>query len=265
MVYDYKFKPCGKVKAETLPFSPGKNINPNGTDGPLTAKVPVVLAEKEVQIDVEACIDIKDDFFEIKRVKKNVFLTQCKLLPNAGQKDCDGRLISGKLFIKGFVEKNIEYATIEECEYADVKNGLIKHATAKVPFQTVTEVFFDKPPVFKFRSRVKEFDYFTKDCHKKEECDETLGKLLCETGFEEEVFYLERPFCELEGARIIELDTVKEDVYYHADQGPSPYEDKEKCYEDKEKDYENKFGRLIEKMVVYLRIKVLQDQQVNIR
>lgn len=257
MVYEYHQKHCGRVKAETLTVAPGKNINPHGEDGPLTAKIPVVLAEKEVQIDVEACIDIKDDFFEIKRIKKNVFLTQCKLLPNSGQKDCDGRLVSGKLFLKGFVEKNIEYATIEECEDAQVKNGFIKHATATVPFHCVTEVFFDRPPVFRFRSQIKEFDYFQHGKHCEDSCEENLGRLRCETGFEEEVFYLDRPFCKLEGARIFELDVAKEDVYY-------PVSHDKECDENF-KEEENKFGRLIEKMVINLRVKVLQEQQVNIR
>lgn len=257
MVYGYENKHCGKVKAETLPLCDGKNINPHGEDGPLTAKIPVVLAEKEVQIDVEADIDIKDDFFEIKRIKKNVFLTQCKLIPNSGQKDCDGRLISGKLFLKGFVEKNIEFSTIEECEHAQVKNGFIKHATATIPFHCVTEVFFDRPPVFRFRSQIKEFDYFKHGKQCEDSCEENLGRLRCETGFEEEVFYLDRPFCKLEGARIFELDVAKEDVYY-------PMNDDKEHDKDCE-DKERKFSRIVEKMVINLRVKVLQEQQVNIR
>ncbi len=260
MGYEYKYKPCGTVKAETLPFSPGKNINPNGIHGPITVKIPVVLAEKEVQVDVEATIDIKDDFFEVKRVKKNVFLTQCKLLPHSGQKDCDGKLISGKLFIKGFVEKNIEYATLDDCEHSEVKTGHIKHATAKVPFHAVTEVFFDTPPIFKFRVPGREFDFFQRDM--KEPCEDVEGKLLCETGFEEEVFYLDKPFCRLESAKIFEIDVFKEDKKkkkHHYDKKD------DECKEEKHEEKEEEFGKIIEKMVVNLRIKVLQEQQVDIK
>ncbi|WP_426348860.1 CsxC family protein [Alloiococcus sp. CFN-8] len=258
MGYEYKYKPCGTVKAETLPFSPGRNIEPKGICGPVTIKVPVVLAEKEVQIDVEAIIDIKDKFSEIKRIKKNVQLIQCKLIPNAGEKDCDGKPKSGKLFIKGFVEKNIEYATVDECEYADVKRGSIKDATAKVPFQTVTDVWFETAPEFRFRSRSKEFDYFQREVGCKNDCEETLGKLLCETGYEEDIYFVERPFCELISAKIFDLDQIKEENKY-------PKKKDEDCYDDKGKDKEEEYCKIIEKMVVLLKVKVLQNQQVEIK
>lgn len=46
-------------------------------------KVPVVLAERTLQIVVESTIPLNPPAFEIKRVLKNVFLTQCKLVPAA--------------------------------------------------------------------------------------------------------------------------------------------------------------------------------------
>lgn len=258
MGYEYKYKPCGTVKAETLTVSPGRNIEPKGITG-VTIKVPIVLAEKEVQIDVEAIIDIKEKFAEIKRIKKNVELVQCKLIPNAGERDCEGRPRTGKLFIKGFVEKNIEFATIEECEYSDVKRGDIRHATAKVPFQTVTEVVFETPPEFRFRSRAKEFDFFQREVNCKNDCEETLGKLLCETGFEEEIFFIERPFCELVSAKIFEIDQIKED------HRPKKKDKDDDCYDDKDKEKEEEFSKIIEKMMILLKVKVLQNQQVEIK
>ena len=100
------------ISAQTLPLSSGVNIIPDGINGPLVVKVPVVLAQRNIQIDVEAEIKLKEPFFEIKRIKKNVVLTQCKLLPISGR-IVDGVPITGKLFISGFVRKNIEYATAD--------------------------------------------------------------------------------------------------------------------------------------------------------
>ena len=50
------------------------NINP-------ILKVPVVLAETTLQIVVEANIPLNPPASEIKRVFKDVFITQCKLVP----------------------------------------------------------------------------------------------------------------------------------------------------------------------------------------
>ncbi len=237
---------CGKVHSETLPMCTGINVTPTGTTGPLIAKIPVVLAEKDIQIDVEADIELKEEFFEIKRIKKNVFLTQCRLLPTAGQRDCKtGNLISGKLFLKGFVEKNFEYATVK-CSTKDVVSGDIKHTTVKVPFHCVTEVFYDRQPVLSFKNGPKELDSFFVKCEDCKHCDdEWMGKNPCQTDFEETIFFVEKPFCELVSARIIEADINREEEREKGD-----------CVET--------FDKVVEKMVVFLRVKVLQLQQVRI-
>ena len=45
-------------------------------------KVPVLLAEIRVTIPVVSEIKLEDNAIEIKRIKKNVYLTQCHLIPN---------------------------------------------------------------------------------------------------------------------------------------------------------------------------------------
>lgn len=236
---------CGKVHAETLPMCEGENLNPTGVSGPLVSKIPVVLAEKDIQIDIESCIELKDDFFEIKRIKKDIFLTQCRLLPTAGRRDPNtGRLISGKLFLTGFVLKNIEYATAD-CSHDHVVSGDIKHTTAKVPFRCVTEVFFDVQPQVSHRINAVETNFFCESDHDCKHCkEELIGKNLCETDREETIFYDEKPFCELVSARFIEADINREPEYEH---GTVVFE------------------KVLEKLVVFLRVKVLQKQQVRIR
>jgi hypothetical protein len=66
------------------------------------AKVPVVLAQLTVQANVNSVITLPEYAFEIKRIKKNLKITQCLLIQD-----------TNILFIKGFIRKNIEYSTRE--------------------------------------------------------------------------------------------------------------------------------------------------------
>lgn len=238
-----KCKPtcCGKIEAVTLPLCDGENIKPKGIYGPLVAKIPVVLAEKDIQIDVEAEIEFKEPYYEIKRIKKDIFLTQCKLIPRAGKGYCGKKVKNGKLFLAGFVRKNIEYATVC-CTSEDAVCGDIKHMTVDIPFKCVTEVEYDVPPVILVRKPAVEIELMcSKPCC---DCKENvIGAIECEENFEDVIYYTEKPYCELEEARIYEADMHRDQVCY-AD--PHPYK------------------KIVEKMVVYLRVKVLQLQQVNI-
>ncbi|MEW9503369.1 Uracil permease, partial [Jeotgalibacillus marinus] len=94
-------------------------------------KVPVVLVEPKIQIVVEADIPLDPPAFEIKRVGKDVFLTQCKLVPVEFVEACGGsgdrHVTKAKLFVGGFIRKNIEYAA-KDCK------GVIQDRIADVPF-----------------------------------------------------------------------------------------------------------------------------------
>ena len=95
-----------------------------------TIKTPVVLAEPTLQIVVEADIPLSPAATEIKRVVKNVFLDQVKLVPVAFA-PIDGsdffNVTRGKLFVSGHIRKNIEYATAD-C------NAPLQDRIADVPF-----------------------------------------------------------------------------------------------------------------------------------
>jgi len=209
----------------------------------IISRIPVVLAETHIQIDLEADIKLKADFYEMKRVKKDVFLTSCRLMPTVGRRDKCGNMVSGKLFLEGYIHENIEYAAAK-CTEKDVVSGRIKHTTVKIPFQCVTEVFYQTPPIIKYRSGVKKIEYFDDTSINNNKCQEHLmGKSDCEQAFEELVYYTEKPYCELEQARIFESDLNKKPI---------------------KSDGVITFKRIAEKLVLFLRIKVLQVQQVNI-
>ena len=236
-------KDCGEViESSTLPLCSGTDITPDAVIPPVIAKIPVVIAEKEIQVDVEARMTLKEKYYEIKRIKKDVYLTQCELIPRAGVIQ-NGVPVTGKLFISGYVKKNIEYASAD-CVKDGVVSGKINHTTEKIPFNCVTEVTYITPPVLSNRGVQQKTDLYCDetlcDCSCKEE---KLGKLSCQEYLEDVVNYIEKPYCELIGARIFETDIQREPCYYKG----------EKIYDE-----------LLEKMVVYVKVKVLQLQQVAI-
>jgi len=247
---DYEKKCERKCEAEvissrTLVECDGQNITPLGINGPLVAKIPVVIAERNVQIDVEAKIKLEEPAYEIKRIKKDVFLTQCKLIPRAAFPN--QFLRTGKLFIAGFVRKNIEYATVE-CIGSEVVSGIIKHTTADVPFECITAVEFVTPPIVNVRGVTREIELFSSHSAGCSPCAENiLGKSLCEQDFEDSINFTEKFFCELEEIRIFEEDI-------HKDYCP---------FDSKHPDIQV-FKKIVEKMVIFIRLKVLQEQQVNI-
>ena len=100
-----------------------------------TINPPVVLGEPTIQIHLEATIPTPGAT-EIKRVKKNVFLEQVKLVPVAPFTRIDGTDFfafgRAKLFIAGHIRKNIEFATA--CAAA------LQDTIADIPFSGVTEL-----------------------------------------------------------------------------------------------------------------------------
>lgn len=224
-----------KVVSETLSCCPSNPVAPEWVCVPLV-KAPVVLTEQNIQIDVEAEVRFEEPVLEIKRIRKNVYIDQCKaiIISPCAQPP------RGKLFIGGYVRKNIEYATVG-CRSKGIKSGDIKHLTVKVPFKCITEIEFNiAPPVIPSNYKQKEFEVLGESCDCK--CHDMLtGKKECEDIFITQEDFMEPIFCELEGAKIFEIDL---------------HDDMDK----KDKIFTN----MIEKMVVYVKVKLLQKQQVKL-
>ncbi|WP_028782493.1 CsxC family protein [Thalassobacillus devorans] len=212
--------------------------------GKIVTKVPVVLAELTIQVDMNASITFPEPVLEIKDVKKRVKITQCRLL-----------LPTNKLFIKGFVRKNIQYASpcteIEENTATSIASDLHSY-TVDIPFETVTEIkkYCSKPVMPKVNHR-EEFDFFVSKPLPSgyPEKDEVLTSDLSQYHQESMQYYNQLPYCELIASKIIEWD---EAVNRMPLPNASPVE-------------EGYFTELEEKMVVDLRVKVLQEQQLRVR
>ncbi|MBL4938422.1 hypothetical protein JK636_22170 [Clostridium sp. YIM B02515] len=190
----------------------------------VTVKVPVVIGEFTVQIDVESKIKLPEKALEIKRIKKNIYLTQCRLVAH-----------TNKVFIKGFVRKNIEFATIS-CVTHEAICGDIKHATVHVPFHCVAEVKCLRPAELKANPPSKEIIYFD---------EKNMGADIKQQDLISKERFNERVFCELEHSSIYEADIVEDS---------KPIEGHTA---------EHEFQTFIEKEVIYLTLKLLQNQQVG--
>ncbi|MBM7614295.1 CsxC family protein [Alkaliphilus hydrothermalis] len=207
----------------------------------VVAKIPVVLAELRLQVNINSIIELPEYAYEIKNIKKKVKITQCLLIRDTGM-----------LFIKGFVRKNIDYSTRSGSNSRSF-HGDIRHFTVDVPFTCTTEVFFNgfqPAPVIDNTSR--EFEYLmqqdltgpsfgTKD--KLQSSDTTEFNQVSTEEFNE------LPYCELIRAEIVEFDEALNPTGF--DHSYMPFE-------------ERKFRVLEEKMVLYITLKLLQNRQVAI-
>ncbi|PAV30532.1 DUF3794 domain-containing protein [Virgibacillus profundi] len=218
-------------------------ITPHVSIGRIYTKLPVVLAELTLQMNLDARITFPEPVLEIKDIKKRVNLTQCRLL-----------LPTSKLFIKGFVRKNIQYASptkdIEESTTKSVASDLHSF-TVDIPFECVTEIsdFLSMPAMPKINKR-DEFDFGVSKALPPgyPEKDELLTSDLSQFHQESKQFYNELPYCELLSSKIIEWDEA-------VDRVPLP---------DTAPFHEGYFTTVEEKMVLDICLKVLQNQQIRV-
>jgi len=207
------------IESKTLSECPNKPELAVGV-----AKIPAVIAEFTVQIDVESKIRLTEPVLEIKRIKKNIFLTQCRVIGK-----------THKVFLKGFVRKNIEYASVDSIS----KNAIcgdVKHTTIHVPFQCITEVKDMKIVENDFSPSTKEITYYD---------EKNFGRDTNETDLISEEIFNEKLYCELVSAQIYEANIVEEcqKVEYHP--------------------IEILFDTFVEKEVIRLSLRLLQNQEIK--
>ncbi|MDF2683228.1 MAG: hypothetical protein K0R47_4418 [Brevibacillus sp.] len=222
--HHYKHKPdpgCSVENVRNFGHSTGLISYPN------TIKVPVTLAEPIVVVCVEADIHLEKPALEIKRVLKTVILEQCELVNTFDPRNA-------KLFVRGFIRKNIEYATVDHASPIAVC-GEIRHTTALVPFDFCTDITF--PPGASSLQLQPDFSssghFLDKTGHGTELHTSLLGNRLV---------YNDKPYCQLVFSEFVELDVGQNVKYLNS--------------------FEKTFTVLHEKIILRLGLKVLQDQQV---
>lgn len=231
---------CVEVDARNLGDCPNTPRTPLGRRGPLIAKIPVTLAELNVRFFVNARIDLPEPALEVKDIKKSLKITQCMLLQN-----------TNILFIKGFVRKNIDYST-RTCSNLEGVCGEIHHCTIDVPFECTTPVTFTTSPNEVLFNNRDEFGYMKKEELPREtfaEKDQLVSRDFSEFNQESTEYFNELPFCDLIYSNIVEFDEfINRRRPANID---LPFE-------------ERLFTQIEEKMVIKLRLRVLQNQQVYI-
>ncbi|WP_416826615.1 CsxC family protein [Ectobacillus polymachus] len=228
--------PPGPCTVNTTPLSSFTNINtPTVTGFAVTAfiKVPVVTVETTIQIPLEATITLTPAATEIKRVKKNVFLDQVKLIPVAFTRIDETDFFNvrrAKLFVAGHIRKNIEYTTSGSSAGCTTA---LQDRVVDINFSGFTDILhFNNFPIIGI-SETAEANFLSET--------NNLNARLDKFFFQNLVKFNEQPFGELVAANFFELDfspTVA-----------TP---------------EAPFSTLTEKIVLELTIKVLQNQQLAI-
>lgn len=204
--------------------------------GDPTIKVPIVLAEPTIQIDVgPTTITLPEPAIEIKRITKRLKLTQCTLLQD-----------TNKLFISGFVRKNIEYATVTSATATQL-NGKIRHTTVDIDFSTVEAITFTTEPAALNFNTVQNFEYLKTQALP----SDFPNKDTLESGDMTEFnqinteYFNELPYCELVSSRIVEFDEFLNRTPVEG----GPFEEME-------------FTQIQEKMTILITLKILQKRQI---
>lgn len=230
---------CVKVKGNTLENCKNESVDIDPITTGVIAKIPVVLAELTVQVNVSSLIKLPEAALEIKDIKKRLKITQCRLLQN-----------TNILFIKGFVRKNIDYST-RDCSNYEGVCGDLRHCTVDVPFECTTAVEFNgtDPDDIVFNTK-SQFEYFKKDDLPGDfpEKEKLLSGDFSEFNQITTEYLNELPYCEIISSRIVEFDELlnRKPIY-----DPAPFEERE-------------FRKIDEKMVIYITLKILQKRQVEI-
>lgn len=225
---DGKKESCA-VFPKTLAMCENVAFTPALSPTPVLVKVPVILAERTVQVDVEAKIKLEHPAIEIKRIRKQLFLTQCKLLPRVG-----------KLFLSGFVRKNIEYATAKDGRGGCV-SGDIKHTTVNVFWDCVTYIPYELGALPVLSENVEPSLTQTFD-------PKLMGASPYEQEFESVQNFNEKIFCELVSVRFDEVDLT--------------FDDKKDFRGGWDDEFE--FTKITEKLTMFITFKLLQYQQIPI-
>jgi hypothetical protein len=103
-------------------------------------KVPVVLQELSVQIPMHARITfpVGQRVLEVKTIKKRTKVTQCRLIQPRNV--ITGQPARFKLYLAGFVRKNIQYAANPAVDGDQEILSAINSLTVDVPFECVVSL-----------------------------------------------------------------------------------------------------------------------------
>lgn len=176
--------PPPEDKIQYLDISPSISPNipeiPTGSTDGVIAKIPVVLAQLVIPLNIISSIELPGDALEIKDIEKRLQLEECLLLQP-----------TNILFLKGSIVNSIDYSTLESSNSEDLC-GKLNNYTTNIPFESSTPISFFTKPLDPITNTKEIFQYKDMDSSK-------LNQISQE-------FFNEIPFCKLLSSKIIELD-----------------------------------------------------------
>ncbi len=208
-----------------------------------SANLPVTLADVTVTDHLVANIHFPDPVLEIKDIKKRVKIVQCRLLIGPTSDVAAGI----PLFIKGFIRKNIQYATPCANAKNDCVSSEMRSLTVDVPFECVTVLTdFLTAPILPTPNTREEFDFFRAQNLGQgfPEKDQLLSSDLSQFHQVSTQFYNQIPFCELVSSSIVQWDEATD---RHPLPNNGPFE-------------EGTFQNIVEKTFLQFRVRVYQNQ-----
>lgn len=117
--------------------------------------VPIIIAEKNIDIPIESTFKLKNSALDIKNMNKELYLTNSRLLPMYEKYDNSASSFSGKLFLEGFVRNKLDFSIAK-----GITDNIISLDTECViiyiPFKCTTLIQYKVPPVF---PKEKTLDY----------------------------------------------------------------------------------------------------------
>lgn len=230
------------------------SVNERVVDTTRDIRVPVRLGTYDVRTHLVADIKFPHPVMEIKDIKKRVIITQCRLMTRV--QGTQGATPRGPypLFIEGYVRKNIQYASPCHNDKGECVSAEMKSLTVKIPFTCWTSVMLDVAAILPVSNTRSEFDFFRAQELGKgfPEKDKFLSSDISQFHQASTGFYNDLPFCELVSHDIVEWDEATDRRSINGGYG-----------EDSPVD-EGFFHHMVEKMMLTFRIRVLQEQLVEV-
>lgn len=192
-------------------------------------KIPVILSQIHMKVFVESVIKFPEPVFQIKDLDRSIFLNKCELI-----------LGTDKLFVKGFIQENIEYATSMTIKKNTI-NGEVKKSIFNIPFKCSTKVVFNNMPKIPKSSYSLELEIINPNINKS--CLDIKEK-----SYEHFEFLNEKVLCKIDNTEIMEIDN-KEEM-------KSLKNTLEKA---------QTFQKIRKKMILNLGISLLQEQKIFLR
>lgn len=133
------------VNPNNLSLKTKTNTNTNHTE-PFISRIPIIIAEKNIDIPVESTFKLENPALDIKSMKKDVYLTSSTLLPLYENHNMSVSL-NGKLFLEGFIRNKLDFS-IAKGAHDNIINLATESFIIYIPFKCTTLIQYKVPPIF---------------------------------------------------------------------------------------------------------------------